>query len=83
MKASVLYPSQCILGEGPIWHAESKCCFWVDIEKGVLYEYNWLPLLKQLKNAMNSNRKYFVNIHCYLKKRFYISIIKLNQSRIA
>ena len=42
MKASVLYPSQCILGEGPIWHAERKSCFWVDIEKGILYEYNWL-----------------------------------------
>ncbi|SDM09409.1 Sugar lactone lactonase YvrE [Daejeonella rubra] len=42
MKASVLYPSQCILGEGPIWHAERKCCFWVDIERGILYEYNWV-----------------------------------------
>lgn len=42
MKASELYPSQCILGEGPMWHAERKCCFWVDIEKGILYEYNWL-----------------------------------------
>lgn len=42
MKAEVLYPSQCILGEGPIWHAQRKCCFWVDIEKGILYEYSWL-----------------------------------------
>lgn len=42
MRASVLYPSQCILGEGPIWHAERKCCFWVDIERGILYEYNWV-----------------------------------------
>jgi sugar lactone lactonase YvrE len=42
MKAEVLYPSQCILGEGPIWHAQRKCCFWVDIEKGILYEYKWL-----------------------------------------
>lgn len=42
MRASVLYPSQCILGEGPIWHAERKCCFWVDIERGILYEYNWM-----------------------------------------
>ncbi len=42
MKAAELYPSQCILGEGPIWHAERKCCFWVDIEKGRLFEYNWL-----------------------------------------
>ena len=41
MKAEVLYPSQCILGEGPIWHARRKSCFWVDIEKGILYEYSW------------------------------------------
>ena len=42
MKVEVLYPSQCILGESPLWHAERKCCFWVDIENGVLYEYNWI-----------------------------------------
>ena len=43
MKASVLYSSQCILGESPLWHAERKCCYWADIENGVLYEYSWLP----------------------------------------
>ena len=42
MKAEVLFPSQCILGEGPIWHEQRQCCFWVDIEKGILFEYNWL-----------------------------------------
>lgn len=42
MKAEILYPSECILGESPLWHAERKCCFWVDIEKGILYEYNWI-----------------------------------------
>jgi sugar lactone lactonase YvrE len=42
MIAEILYPSQCILGESPLWHAERKCCFWVDIENGVLYEYNWI-----------------------------------------
>lgn len=41
IKAEVLYASQCILGESPLWHAERKCCFWTDIENGVLYEYNW------------------------------------------
>lgn len=41
-KADLLYASQCILGESPLWHAERKCCFWVDIENGVLYEYNWV-----------------------------------------
>ena len=41
-KADVLYASQCILGESPLWHAERKSCFWADIENGVLYEYNWV-----------------------------------------
>lgn len=41
MKATTLYPSQCILAEGPMWHPERNSCFWVDIENGVLYEYGW------------------------------------------
>ena len=39
MIASVLYPSKCILGEGPVWHEERKSCFWVDIEDNRLFEY--------------------------------------------
>ncbi len=42
LHAEVLYASQCILGESPLWHAERKCCFWADIENGILYEYNWV-----------------------------------------
>ncbi len=42
MKAEVLYPSQCLLGEGPIWHTNRNSCFWVDIDGGILFEYNWL-----------------------------------------
>lgn len=49
MKAEVLYSSQCILGEGPIWHAQRKCCFWVDIEKGILYEYSWLKKITKFR----------------------------------
>ena len=40
MKAEVLYASQCCLGEGPMWHAERKSCFWVDIEGKKFFEYN-------------------------------------------
>ncbi|MBS1975113.1 MAG: SMP-30/gluconolactonase/LRE family protein, partial [Bacteroidetes bacterium] len=42
MKAEVLYPSQCYLGEGPMWHAERKSCFWVDIEGKTFFEYNFI-----------------------------------------
>jgi len=42
MQAVELYASQSILGEGPIWHAAKKTCYWVDIEQGILYGYNWL-----------------------------------------
>lgn len=42
MKARTLFPSHSILGESPLWHAERKCCYWVDIERGILYELNWL-----------------------------------------
>jgi sugar lactone lactonase YvrE len=42
MVISVLCKCECILGESPLWHAERKCCFWVDIENGILYEYSWL-----------------------------------------
>src|ERR1035437_9769635 len=42
MIASVLYPSQCYLGEGPLWHTERQSFFWVDIENKKIYEFKWL-----------------------------------------
>jgi sugar lactone lactonase YvrE len=42
MKAELLYPAHCLLGEGPLWHTERNSCFWVDIERGMLFEYHWL-----------------------------------------
>ena len=41
MKADLLYSSQCILAESPLWHAERNCCYWTDIDRGVLYELDW------------------------------------------
>lgn len=32
--------TQCFLGEGPLWHAERQSFFWVDIEKGNLFEHH-------------------------------------------
>ncbi len=34
-------PSQCFLGEGPLWIAQLGCFFWVDIEKGNLHRYHF------------------------------------------
>lgn len=33
-------PSQCFLGEGPLWITKLGCFFWVDIEKGILHRYH-------------------------------------------
>src|SRR5690606_18396417 len=41
MQITTLFPSQCIFAEGPLWHKDRNSCFWVDIERGILYEYNW------------------------------------------
>jgi len=51
MNASVLYPSQCYLGEGPFWHAERKSCFWVDIEEKKFYEYHWEKKTVRCRNV--------------------------------
>src|SRR5690242_2766718 len=50
MKVDLLYASQCILGESPMWHERRKCCYWVDIERGILYEFNWLTRLTRTWN---------------------------------
>lgn len=41
MKASVLYKSNCILGEGVMWHTGRQSFFWLDIEGRKVFEYNW------------------------------------------
>ena len=41
MVASLLYPAQCFLGEGPFWHPQRGSLFWVDIEGKTFYEYHW------------------------------------------
>jgi sugar lactone lactonase YvrE len=43
--AQVLFPSACMLGESPMWHAERNSCFWVDIERCRIYEYSWINSL--------------------------------------
>lgn len=36
----IIIPSQCELGEGPIWHARTSTYYWVDINKGLLYAFH-------------------------------------------
>lgn len=52
MEVINLHKSQCILGESPYWHAERKSFFWVDIEKGELYEFQ-VGLKKTTKRKFN------------------------------
>jgi sugar lactone lactonase YvrE len=40
MTASLLYPANCILGEGAFWHEGRQSFFWVDIDGKQLYEYS-------------------------------------------
>jgi sugar lactone lactonase YvrE len=43
-------PSQCYLGEGPLWIAELGCFFWVDIEKGNLHRYHLTSEKLEIRN---------------------------------
>lgn len=40
MTAELFYKSECMLGEGPSWHAERKSFFWVDIDGKCFYEFH-------------------------------------------
>ena len=41
MQASLLYKSENILAEGPLWHTQRQSFFWVDIDGKSFLEYNW------------------------------------------
>lgn len=43
-------PSQCFLGEGPLWIAQLGCFFWVDIEKGNLHRYHLASEKLEIRN---------------------------------
>lgn len=40
MTAELIIDSKSILGEGPVWHQDLKCLFWVDIEGKKICKYN-------------------------------------------
>ena len=52
MNATLLYPAQCFLGEGPFWHAGRESCFWVDIENRRLFEYPWQTPTPETTNVL-------------------------------
>jgi sugar lactone lactonase YvrE len=49
MKATLLYHSSDILGESATWLADSNQFLWVDIDRGILHQYN--PTTKQVTDT--------------------------------
>lgn len=47
-KIEVVTSVKSKLGEGPVWDARSKSIFWLDIENGIIHEYN-TPLAEYRK----------------------------------
>lgn len=41
MEAELMIHPNCLLGESPVWDAVRNCCYWVDIEGKIIYEYGW------------------------------------------
>lgn len=40
MKPELIADYHCVTGEGPIWHADEKRLYWVDIPQGRLFRYD-------------------------------------------
>ena len=43
---SVLVRQSCDTGEGPLWHPDEQCLYWLDIPNGLIFKYD--PLSKDL-----------------------------------
>jgi sugar lactone lactonase YvrE len=41
MEAELMVHPNCYLGESPVWDGIRNCCYWVDIEGKIIYEYGW------------------------------------------
>ena len=40
MRAELILDAKATLGEGAIWNQKEKMLYWIDIEKGILHEFN-------------------------------------------
>ncbi|MEZ4864004.1 MAG: SMP-30/gluconolactonase/LRE family protein [Caldilineaceae bacterium] len=39
MEPQVIADFQCVTGEGPLWHPDEQCVYWVDIPQGRMFRY--------------------------------------------
>ena len=39
MNPELIADYACLCGEGPIWHVDEKCLYWIDIDTGRLFRY--------------------------------------------
>ena len=40
MKLELVADYQCGCGEGPLWHPDEKCVYWLDLENGRMFRYD-------------------------------------------
>ncbi len=40
VQIEMLCDYECLVGEGPTWHDDEQCAYWVDIYQGALYRYD-------------------------------------------
>ncbi len=40
MQPEMIADYACVTGEGPLWHPDQRCVYWVDIPPGKLYRYD-------------------------------------------
>lgn len=40
METELIADYKCVTGEGPLWHPDEKCVYWLDIPKGRIFRYD-------------------------------------------
>lgn len=40
MKPELIADYACVVGEGPLWHPDEKCVYWLDIPRGRMFRYD-------------------------------------------